>query len=726
MKKGMILAVGALSIASMAWAYDLFYIHRTDKISLGMPIEMADSISLSADGTSVSFVTNKDTVCTMSRSEISKVDFSFNTDTPIVTIVYDGEDATIVNPFAFEGVTVTKNGGDVVVNSTMEVYYSVSGNTTNGSLKIYSDKDVKLNLENVNITNSDGSAINIQSKKAVLVSLAGTNNIVDGSSYNTTDGEDEKGCFFSEGAITITGDGTLNVIANKKHGICSDDYIDLQSGTINILSCASDGIRVNDYLTVNGGTITTRNIEGDGIDGDAGYIVINDGTIDMFVDIQDKKGIKCDGYMTINGGNFTIYMTADQAKAFSTKDNLTINGGIFNIVASGNVVLEADSLGYDPSYCTAFKADGDLLITSGDITINHSGDAGKGFSIDGNGKITGGTINITVSGAGAVYTDANGEIDSYTATCIKVDGNLELLGGTFDLLSTGIGGKCISVDLDAIVGDETTGPVITAKTTGAKFVEVQGSNDDNTDYANPKVFKADNDMIINNGTLTLSSTQDGGEGLESKNIMTINGGEIDINTVDDCINASTSLVVNGGKIHCIATGNDAVDSNGTLIINGGLFVAVGSNAPEGGFDCDQSSNFTITGGTFVAFGGENTTPTAAKCSQPVVSYSATISQNTSVVFTDASGNHILTFTNPVNIRSGKMLVTSPKFTSGSSYTIYTGGTTTPGTTYHELVTDGSYTAGTQASTFTVSSMLTTIGSSSSRPGGPGGTPPARP
>lgn len=724
MKKNIILAIGALSIASMAWSYDLFYIHRTDKISLGMPISITDSIGFSSDGKNISFVTNKDTVCTMPRNEIAKVDFSYNTDTSVVTITYDGSDATIVNPFAFEGVTVSKTGGDVVVNSTLEVYYKVSGSTTEGSLKIYSDKDVKLDLENASITNSDGSAINIQSKESVIITLGGTNNLVDGSSYNTVDGEDEKGCFFSEGALTFTGNGVLNITANKKHGICSDDYIDVQSGTINILSCASDGIRVKDYLMVNGGTIITRDTEGDGIDGDEGYIVINNGTIDMVVDVQDKKAIKCDNYITINGGDFKIDMTADQAKAFSTKSNLTINGGTFNITASGNVVLEADSLGYDPSYCTAFKADGDLLITDGNITVTHSGEAGKGISIDGNGKIIGGTINITMSGGGAVYTNAEGEVDSYTATCIKVDGNLELLGGTFDLLSTGIGGKCISVDLDAIVGNETTGPVITAKTTGAKFVEIQGTNEENTDYANPKVFKADNDMIINNGILTLSSTQDGGEGLESKNIMTINGGKIDIQTVDDCINASTSLVVNGGEIHCIATGNDAVDSNGTLIINGGLFIAIGSNAPEGGFDCDRSENFTITGGTFVAFGGENTTPSVSKCSQPVVSYSATISQNTSVAFTDASGNHILTFTNPVNIRSGKMLVTSPKFTSGGNYVIYTGGTTTPGTTFYELVTDGTYTAGTQTSTFTVSSMLTTIGSSSG--GGPGGNRPTRP
>lgn len=425
-------------------------------------------------------------------------------------------------------------------------------------------------------------------------------------------------------------------------------------------------------------------------------------------------------------------MPADQGKALRTKGAMTINNGNITATASGNVVLEDN----DPSYCTIIKSDGDFTMNGGNIIINHSGEAGKGFSIDGNATFTGGTVDITVSGGGAKYTDVNGDIDSYASTCIKVDGNLTILNGTFNLLSTGIGGKCISTDLDAIIGDSTQGPSITAKTTGARFVEVQGSNEENTDYANPKVFKADNNMTINNGTLNISSTQNGGEGLESKNIMTINGGNIKINTVDDCINAASSIVINEGKLYCMATGNDAMDSNGTLIINGGTIFVSGANAPEGGFDCDMSSNFTITGGILIGIGGSNTTPSTNNTKQATLIYSATLNTNQLFTITDANGNHIISFKNPRTASSGggstppggggrpgggggrpgdsggaggtSILISTPEFVKGNSYKIYTDGTVSSGETFECITYKGSYTEGTLKTSTILSSMVTTV------------------
>lgn len=77
----------------------------------------------------------------------------------------------------------------------------------------------------MNIVNPSGAAINIQSGKRVfVVSPDGTENtLVVGSSYVLTDGEDMKGCFFSEGQLIFSGGGKLRVTGNYKHGICSDD-----------------------------------------------------------------------------------------------------------------------------------------------------------------------------------------------------------------------------------------------------------------------------------------------------------------------------------------------------------------------------------------------------------------------------------------------------------------------------------------------------------------------
>lgn len=114
-------------------------------------------------------------------------DFIENSEfTSIVTITYNGTTATVKNNVS--GVEVSANGGHVVVNSTVsKVEYVLSGTTTNGSFKVYSEKKFKLSLSGVSILNPTGAAINIQSSKRVFVVCADgtTNTLADGSSYTS-------------------------------------------------------------------------------------------------------------------------------------------------------------------------------------------------------------------------------------------------------------------------------------------------------------------------------------------------------------------------------------------------------------------------------------------------------------------------------------------------------------------------------------------------------------
>jgi hypothetical protein len=81
--------------------------------------------------------------------------------------------------------------------------------------------------------------------------------------------------------------------------------------------------------------------------------------------------------------------------------------------------------------------------------------------------------------------------------------------------------------------------------------------------------------------------------------------------------------------------------------------------------------------------------------------------NTIFHIQDAVGNDILTF-KPVRSYYS-MVFSSPLLKSGSTYYIYTGGSST-GTLQNGLYTGGSYTGGSLYGNFTVSGSVTSLGS----------------
>lgn len=99
------------------------------------------------------------------------------------------------------------------------------------------------------------------------------------------------------------------------------------------------------------------------------------------------------------------------------------------------------------------------------------------------------------------------------------------------------------------------------------------------------------------------------EGLDSELHLTINGGNINIESGNDGINTNEDEVsvttVNGGTINILVTGStgegDGIDSNGWLVINGGTVIAQAcSNSGDAGIDSDMGIH--INGGTVIATG----------------------------------------------------------------------------------------------------------------------------
>jgi hypothetical protein len=251
-------------------------------------------------------------------------------------IIEYGTTVSVTNPLDGAGVTVAVSGNNVVITSTVkEVSYTISGTTSNGSLKIYSDNKFKLVLDNVNIANSEGPAINIQSSKRVFVVLAdqSVNTLADGSIYTAAANDEEmKGTFFSEGQLIFSGSGNLTVKGNYKHAICSDDYVRIISGNITVSGAATDGIHTNEAFIADGGTINIK-AESDGIESKS-ELTINNGNINV---TTADDGLNAGTAIYINGGNIYTYSTGNDA--MDSNGIFTITGG--KIVAVGARAPEA-------------------------------------------------------------------------------------------------------------------------------------------------------------------------------------------------------------------------------------------------------------------------------------------------------------------------------------------------------------------------------------------------
>lgn len=657
-----------------------------------------------------------------------------------IYIIYKGSDnATIINPYAAQGVNITATGGTVNVVSTATISnleYNLLGTSTTGSLTMSSALPANFVLNTLNITNASGPAINITGGQThtFILQAATTSSLTDGSSST------KNGTLQTDGKIIFNGTGTLNIKGVKKHGISTSAGIEVQNGTIKVISAASDGFHSEGYTMSNGTVNITAT--GDAIDAGDTAISISGGNITAALASADVKAIKT-GTSTIgiSGGTFNLTLTGAQSKAISAKGNITFDGGSITASLSGAAVLTASGSGYDPSYSTAVKTDAGVIINGGtfNLSLASTANGGKGISAGQNITINNGNITITNAGNGATYTNTTGTLDSYSASAITADGNLLINAGTVTTTSSGSGGKGLKADGTVTIGSTTGNPTLMIKTTGARFL-VSG-----TDYSHPKTLVAAGAVTINNGNNTFNSTDDGihsdasitinggtntvsaisatsgvGEGVEAP-IITLAGGVNHITASNDGINATYGTVAGGteandnshlyitGGIH-VVTGSDAIDSNGNITVTGGTTIVNGpTSQPEEGID--YNGTFLMNGGLLIS-GGSNSNMTKAMgaASTQVGMYlksSAQLATTSLLHIENATGTEMVTFKPKNGVYYFHF--SSPNLNKNVVYKVYfggsyTGGSYVGGTSGWGLYTGGTYsnTGGTLKSTFTTS------------------------
>lgn len=387
---------------------------------------------------------------------------------------------------------------------------------------------------------------------------------------------------------------------------------------------------------------------------------------------------------------------------------LEVKGGTLNISGVGDDAVQVSKTDDDTD-----EQNGQVIISGGTLSLATTASASKGIKCEDMFTMSDGTLTATTTGSG-MYDSSDSDVAA--CACIKVGGDATISGGTLTLKSTGTGGKGINCDGALTISDGT----VNVTTTGKQYTYSRLTS-------SPKGIRAEGNITINGGDITMTcSGGEGSEGIESKATIYITEGTIISTCYDDAINAATHIDISGGKIYAYGPNNDGIDSNGTLSISGGLVIANGTNEPEEGFDCDQNT-FTITGGTVIGMGGATSTPTSSTTTQPVVILSGnSYTQNQYLTLSDASGNLIFAFKIPRTYSRATLLVSSPSLAVGSTFTFATGATISGGTQWQGYSADCTASGGTTLQSLTLSSVVTSSGSSSNggggNPGGNGGGP----
>jgi trimeric autotransporter adhesin len=742
-----------LVLGGTAFPQDALFIHRSDRVTLGVPLSRVEALRFDAADAAYTF----DLGDSLVRIPFADVDsLSFGADSDTIAVTYDDARASVINPRAFDGVSVRLSGADVDVTSVSEnknLGYRLSGHSTAGAFRLGSEKRCTLVFDGVTLANPGGPAVEIQGgkKTSVLLRKGTASSLADGAEYadsvETADGnfEDRKAAFFSEGPLVFGGSGALAVhgTGSGKHGVCSDDSITIEGGKLTVTAAAKDGIHANDGIRITDGTVVVAS-SGDGLDGGNGPILVSGGSVTAWNTSADARGIVSDSVVSVSGGVLDLTVSGDRSRGIQAGTDMTLNGGSVTVRNSGGASLAASGSGFEPTYCTGLRAGGRILLSGTAVTVTSTGTAGRGLSADGDILVTGGSVNLSTSGAGVKYTDVSGTANCYHAACMNADGSISILAGLVTASSSGSAGTGITADGGLTVGGAAGSPIVSVATTGTSVTLSQsggggwggGGFGQTADAAEAKAVRAGGAVSIRSGSITIASADDGvksttsvtidggsvvirnaTEGIEAP-LITVNGGTVDLAASDDGFNATrgsggeaddgSRLVFNGGVIRVNTTTGDGLDSNGGLSVTGGTIVVQGPRSqPEVGLDVNGTT--TVSGGLLAVSGiysnmTEGPGSGSTQCCVLVTSRT-TFGASTLFHIQDAGGADLLTF-KPVRDYSS-MIFSSPALKTGSSYTIYTGGSST-GTDQGGLVTGGAYSGGSLKKTFTIGSRVTTV------------------
>ncbi len=596
---------------------------------------------------------------------------------------YNPNESTIIFLSDDEIVITNNNGGVTTSNGVVEITlpgeYDLIGIISEGNVIINLEETERatINLQGVTIKSSVDNPISILSGDEIDISAkAGTENYI--YDNRIIDNSDATGAaIYAKTDLDIKGKGSLYIESTYNNGIGTTKDLKIKNLTLNI-NVPNNAIKGNDSITIESGIITAISSSGDALHTEhsdisesgkqRGIIHILDGILNLYAACD---GIDASYSVIIDGGEINIftekYSEYSGDVSVAQKDTMYIRvsskSGIIGVTSYSALFINSDgreswSIGVkdtsnsryykfdvpsDSSYVKFYAYNANQIQNQKDnytyisdqLTINTSND----------------TYYITSSNSGIL----RGEWTNYT---METSPGGRPPGGPGGGMGPGMqegnpdsslySCKGIKADNDIIINGGTinisshddgihtnSDVLLETNNYGSGNLTINGgdimitSDDDG--------IHADNDLIINGGNIIINKSYEGIEG----NLIYFKNGTTQIKSNDDGINAKNTLYFQGGVVYLDANG-DGIDSNGSVYMSGGVVLALGpTNGGNGVIDIgDRGYTFSFTGGLLLAIGcyGMNVTPTGTT-GNTVLSGRETSNQNTYLTVT--SNNEIV-------------------------------------------------------------------------------------
>ena len=364
-------------------------------------------------------------------------------------------------------------------------------------------------------------------------------------------------------------------------------------------ACAQSTTTSNTNATTNNATTTSTKTNQTSYFTEKDYDTSYDESTASKIELSGSSANVSGDGVTVSGSKVTIskagtYVISGQSDGVQIKIAAEKSDDV-KLVLKGVTMTNTDA-------AISATSAGHVYLTLAEGTTNSLSDSSSNSDEKANASLFS-KVDLTINGSGTL------NVDGKKSNAIKANDTLHITGGTFNVTSVG----------DAFnVNDElnVTGATMTidAKEDGVKVDNDDDMTVGNMYLANNTItvtagedsIHASGNLVIDSGTYTVKNAT---EGIEGKSI-TINGGDINVYSTDDGVNAANKnaqqsdiyFTMTGGNLTVeVGQGDtDPIDSNGNIMVTGGTIKLIG----QSGFDFDGTA--TYTGGDIYINGEKQT------------------------------------------------------------------------------------------------------------------------